>query len=384
MMTNSAIPTADPLIAQTRQRLASRLGDDWCAGDRLPAVRDLAVDLDVSHGTVQRAIKELSRNGFLVTRPRLGIFVSDDFSNAQLRAVFAQYAHASPSSNRPLAGKKVVICDNKIATHMQSAQQSLEASLVSQGCDIEHHPIDEMMSHGSLHIDMPDADALVLMNPATQWTIAHHSHQHLLILTSAATFPTPNRSDYDVVTLDQEQGAALAGQHLRKLGCETACYVGVGTHAKGHVPGYEASASPFLKTAEIRCRGFEQGWGASLQEHHKLYAGAYSPLSGAVIARQYAALKDRPRGVFLVCDDLATGFVNGLATLGLQLQRDYELVGFDGQQQFKNLSQGAAVSVEPDGRLMGMHAAQLLLDRVQNPDRPRRTMMIGCVIQTRG
>jgi DNA-binding transcriptional regulator YhcF (GntR family) len=47
------------------------------SGDSLPPVRELANELKVAPMTIARVYKELSEEGFLVSRPRLGTFVAD-------------------------------------------------------------------------------------------------------------------------------------------------------------------------------------------------------------------------------------------------------------------------------------------------------------------
>jgi DNA-binding LacI/PurR family transcriptional regulator/DNA-binding transcriptional regulator YhcF (GntR family) len=370
--------SSDLVIAQARQHLAARLGDTWRAGDRLPSVRELAQDLGVSHGTAQRAVRELVGHGFLVARPRLGVFVSSQFSDAQLRAVFSQHAPDQATSQRPLAGARIAVYFNDLATHMAPALDSLQTTLADQGCSFTR----EDYAEGPLYplVRNPDADVLLLINPSSEVNLDVQKHQHVLILHSAATLVKLNTQRLDVVTLNQEQGAALAGQYLRQRGCASACFIGVGTHQRTSRT-YEPSDPPYLPTSQVRLRGFEAGWGEPLPAQHQLYAGAYSPLSGATIARNYAALNPRPRGVFVASDDLAVGFISGLATLNLRMRRDYELVGFDGQRQLKQLAQGQVTSVEVPAALMGQHAAELLIDRAQHPDRPCRTLMVGCTLR---
>lgn len=52
-----------------------------CPDDKLPSVRNLAVDLSINPNTIQRAYAELERQGYIYTVKGKGNFVSD---NSQL------------------------------------------------------------------------------------------------------------------------------------------------------------------------------------------------------------------------------------------------------------------------------------------------------------
>jgi len=72
-----------PVWIQVRNRLAYLIASgEYSAGDRLPTVRALAVALDISYNTVNRAYMDLEREGFITTRQGRGTFVSDIGNNA--------------------------------------------------------------------------------------------------------------------------------------------------------------------------------------------------------------------------------------------------------------------------------------------------------------
>ena len=52
-------------------------------GERLPAVRELAVDAGVNPNTMQRALSELERNGLVYTQRTAGRFVTEDFARIE-------------------------------------------------------------------------------------------------------------------------------------------------------------------------------------------------------------------------------------------------------------------------------------------------------------
>lgn len=66
-----------PVWIQVKNRIAYLIGSgDFVAGDKLPTVRKLAVDLDISYNTVNRAYMDLEREGYISTRKGRGTFVA--------------------------------------------------------------------------------------------------------------------------------------------------------------------------------------------------------------------------------------------------------------------------------------------------------------------
>ncbi len=71
---HSGVPVYRQLIDQVRGGLAS---GSLSAGDQLPTVRQLAVDLAINPNTVMRAYRELELGGLLETHQGTGTFISD-------------------------------------------------------------------------------------------------------------------------------------------------------------------------------------------------------------------------------------------------------------------------------------------------------------------
>ena len=71
---HSGVPVYRQLIDQVRSGVAS---GSLVAGDQLPTVRQLAVDLAINPNTVMRAYRELELGGFLETHQGTGTFISD-------------------------------------------------------------------------------------------------------------------------------------------------------------------------------------------------------------------------------------------------------------------------------------------------------------------
>lgn len=71
---HSGVPVYRQLIDQVRGGIAA---ESLRAGDQLPTVRQLAVDLAINPNTVMRAYRELELGGLLETHQGTGTFISN-------------------------------------------------------------------------------------------------------------------------------------------------------------------------------------------------------------------------------------------------------------------------------------------------------------------
>ena len=72
---DSAQPIWLQLIGEFSRRIVA---GEWPAGSRIPAVRELAAELQVNPNTVQRAFGELERDALVRSERTAGRFVTDD------------------------------------------------------------------------------------------------------------------------------------------------------------------------------------------------------------------------------------------------------------------------------------------------------------------
>ena len=72
---HTGVPVYRQLIDQVRAGIAS---GSLAAGDQLPTVRQLAVDLEINPNTVMRAYRELELGGLLETHQGTGTFISSE------------------------------------------------------------------------------------------------------------------------------------------------------------------------------------------------------------------------------------------------------------------------------------------------------------------
>ena len=68
-----------PIYTQLTQRLTQAIvAGEFRPGERLPSVRELAVEAGVNPNTVQRAFAELEREGYLYSQRTTGRYVTED------------------------------------------------------------------------------------------------------------------------------------------------------------------------------------------------------------------------------------------------------------------------------------------------------------------
>lgn len=68
-----------PIYLQIKEQLKTRIATgDLKAGDKMPPVRELAVEAGVNPNTMQKALSELEREGLLYSNRTAGRFVSDN------------------------------------------------------------------------------------------------------------------------------------------------------------------------------------------------------------------------------------------------------------------------------------------------------------------
>lgn len=68
-----------PIWLQLRAEFTRRIvTGSWVSGQRIPGVRELAIELKVNPNTVQRALAELDRDGLSRSERTSGRFVTDD------------------------------------------------------------------------------------------------------------------------------------------------------------------------------------------------------------------------------------------------------------------------------------------------------------------
>lgn len=365
-------PSRSKGTAELLIKIGSHLGLTWKAGTRLPSIRQLADQFAASPAAAHRAIRDLAKDGIVEMRHGSGTWVSTRFSNAQLTAMFGadQCVDSASATLAGLKGKRIGI----------PFGVSVQNSFAHRAVDYFRSVVNDAGGQTYLFAfdwhkpSFPkklDADGIMLFNPASHYDLVVENGQPLVVINTALETPVAMADGYDVVSVDQEQGGFLAGKALRDAGCKTACYLGVVHH------GEPVSSRTYNTTCRARFEGFQRGWGEAIPESRQLYAAYYGTHPGACAVADILAMQPKPDGIFAATDELAIGITLGHVSHRLWAGKDYQLVGFDGQDVGRHTPHGALTTIDVPLDQMTRRAAELLASRFAMPEQPVRRLFLG-------
>jgi DNA-binding LacI/PurR family transcriptional regulator len=159
----------------------------------------------------------------------------------------------------------------------------------------------------------------------------------------------------DTVTIDNEDGAMQATQHLIRL---------------GHVRIATVTGPLHLTNATDRRTGFRR----ALREANILIPSEYEQESsfnregGYSAALKLLRMEPRPTAIFAQNDLMAMGVMVAIRELGLQCPRDVSLFGFDGLEVMELMDPPLSSVLQP-GYQLGAMGVQLLVERIDDPAR---------------
>jgi LacI family transcriptional regulator len=352
-------------------RLQRQLGRRWPVGGRLPPIKELARQLKTGQTNTHRAVKELVRDGLLVSRSGQGTFVTDRIEPKGPGDEPAEVSTASARPTAPIgtiagAAVQMLLASMHPDLFLRKAVDAFRAALTAEGCRVN---MDVYTQQNQTPLAAhSDADALLIVNPSGVNLTAAPKQALVVINTALETF-VGRSTGYDVVTVDSEQGGLLVGEYFRRGGLDPVCFIGC--------PPHDGTVAEYDHTSAARIHGFELGLGRKLAPQHRMTCTHYHGVAAAQRVPDYLRLNPRPQGIFAASDEIALGFMHGAAAHGLEPGKDYQIIGFDSQQRGRELPT-PLTSVEVPSVDMGALAARLLIERMLDPQRAPRRILLGC------
>ncbi len=172
------------------------------------------------------------------------------------------------------------------------------------------------------------------------------------------------------VVPDDRKGSALAVGHLADLG-----------HRRiGHLAGPGT-----LSTGLLRMRGFLEAMedrGLAVDRRLIVHADAFTERAGAEAAGRLFADGRPPTAVVAANDLLALGVYQVLAEHGLRCPEDVSVVGFN-DMPFADRFSPPLSTIHIPASQIGERAAELLLERIDNPDAIPQTLVFEPTLKQR-
>lgn len=173
---------------------------------------------------------------------------------------------------------------------------------------------------------------------------------------------TPDQQDMDMVTVTNQSGAYQAVAHLAGLGHRRIALV---------------SGPLEISTSRERLEGYQAALrDCDIPALPELTAyGNYRQPSGYQAMQTLLSLPERPTAVLVANNLMTLGALQAIYEQGLCIPEQMALVGFDEMPWATSLQTPLTVVAQPTNEL-GATAAQLLLDRLREPDRPYQHVVL--------
>jgi DNA-binding LacI/PurR family transcriptional regulator len=356
---------------EVKKKICQRLLEDWRSSDRLPPIKELARELGAGKPSTHQAIKELVREGLLVSRPKLGTFVSHDFPGKKNKLDLLLSDDAPPPP--PLAGKKIQLLFYHNIFEERSffirAIDSFTAAMSEAGCKVTTTLINNLKTLDIEPLLNKQAHAIAVFNPCILLQIECLPSQILTVVSPSSECTVAMGERFDLITADDIQGSLLAGKYFREKGWKDVCFLGA---------RYGEHPLRYDKISLKRLEGLTTGLGETIRPEWQLWCGGHVNCEAATIVRDWLKLDPRPSAIFAASDDLAYGFIYGAVAHGLFPGKDFQIIGFDAQKECQFYDSLVLTSVAIPVVEMGMAAAKMLIKRLENPDAMPQRMYLGC------
>lgn len=317
-------------------------------------IKDVAKKAGVSPATVSRVI-----NG----QP----YVADSIRERVLDAIRELQYHPNRVAQRLRAAKShlvgVVLSDIRNPFYTM-ALEGIEQVLSAQGlsvliCNSATRPEKE---NDFITLMLAEEVAGIIIAPTREQSaaLANAVNSGLPVVVFDRRMSSPVT---DTVLADNEYGARLAVQHFIQ---------------QGHRRIASLSGPQYLTSGRERYQGYLGALrdAAIPVDEGLIRFGDYQQESGYNLTRDLIAKADLPFALFVANNLMTIGALNAIHEAGLRIPDDIAVIGFDDLPWAISLTP-ALTTVQQPALQIGIHAAELLLNRITFPSRPARTVVLN-------
>jgi DNA-binding LacI/PurR family transcriptional regulator len=320
---------------------------------RPPTIRDVAEAADVSTATVSRA---LAGKGQVTDELKDRIFEAI----RRLRYTPNRVARNLRSRTTRMIGVVVPDIENPFFTSiiggieevLQAANYSLLLANYNENPAKEYALLRTLIAEGAAGIiftpsNAPKADYQDLVREPTA-------------LVAISRYP--EGLSVDVVAVANSSGARVATDHLIRLGHKTIAFI------NGPIG---------ISTARERQAGYLEAFAAAGLEPQRdlIVYGGFRQHGGYRAMQALLSLDRQPTAVFTGSNLMTLGALQAIHERGLRIPKQIAVVGYDDLPWATSLQPPLTAVAQP-ARDVGVTAARLLLDRLAEPGRPTRRIIL--------
>lgn len=332
---------------------------EWPAGRRLPSVRELARQFEVSPYTVHGAVQLLAKRGMVKSRPRSGMFVRGNPKPALKQIVWSICSERDWQriSHHPGSGGDWAA---RIGTFLEKELFEAGFSVTMMGPSTKDGvPLDQRLDRlgstlcGGICFPQSGEWAFIeqMQRLGLPWVTINRPSRHL----------THNYIAADNVHAGWRVGrlfVAAGFERVLLLASNMAGALSDSEKTGGVFHGYIESAAPLHGIRLVHC--------------DSIYEMAGYQATRSVLEEGF-----RPQGVFTTGDFLAAGAIHALKEAGLRVPEDVSVIGATGLEWSAHLDPPLSVMAQPMEE-MGHTAAKMLLEMIREGTRRYAPRRIPC------
>lgn len=335
-----------PLYLQLKEILKNRIkSGELKHGDKMPSLRKLCTEYQVSDITVRRTMKELVHEGHIYSEHGKGTFIA-----------------TRERKNHTVSSKRLALLLPSITEHVfPEILRGAEDVCHDRGysltvCNTDNDPKKQIKY---LHkMDQEHIDGLII-TPIKWHPVALEHYECLLVDKIPFVFVVrflPEFNNVDHIVTDNILGGYLATSHLIKLGHTRIGFVSAAKHiiSEERFAGYKKA----LNEANV-----------SIEERLIKFGGMSDEKVGDEVIKELLNEDIRPTAIFAYNDKISKEVYETAVEEGLKVPEDLALVGFDdsGIDRFMPISLTTVASPSYETGALG---AKILLDRIEGKNFP--------------
>jgi DNA-binding LacI/PurR family transcriptional regulator len=337
---------------------------EYPVGHRVPSEAELSAQFDACRHTASRALRELEQQGFLVRRRGAGSFVRRRYSvECNLFGLIVPVGEPGKSIFGRMCGHMARLAQaNGFALlwgDPLSAEAEVQIDRAEKLCD--QYVTRKVAGVFFAPLEVPAKRVAVNQQIVRRF----HDAGITVVLIDRDIYDYPDRSEFDLIGIDNRHAGYVVTKHLIDLGCRRIVFI----------------AGPMtVATVTARIAGYQD---ALLR--HGIAPDPNQIDCGDVHRRDEfcARIRNTDADAYVCVNDYtATLVMHHLSAMRIRVPQDVRLVGFDDVEMARFLPVPLTTLHQP-AEEMGDAAMKMMLERMTDPRLPARHVMLNCELVVR-